>query len=57
MRPHSPTAETADLKSVECRFESDCGYQPLTKRNNFPGYFERANITIPTEIPTDSSQV
>ncbi len=27
VRPHSPTAEAADLKSVQCRFESDWGHQ------------------------------
>jgi hypothetical protein len=26
-RPRSPTAEAADLKSAQCRFESDRGYR------------------------------
>ena len=29
VRPHSPMAETEDLKSFQCRFESDWGHHPL----------------------------
>ncbi len=28
MRPRSPMAETEDLKSFQCRFESDRGHHP-----------------------------
>lgn len=27
LRPHNPMAEVIDLKSIQYRFESDCGYQ------------------------------
>jgi hypothetical protein len=35
-RPRSPTAEAADLKSAQCRFESDRGYRVTTLRRAWP---------------------